>query len=129
MVNKAILVGRMGRDPESRTTSGGQDVCNFSIATDESYKNKAGEKVSKAEWHNIVVWGKLAGIVSQYGAKGKLVYVEGRLQTREWTDKEGNKKRTTEIVAYTFKLLSAKEKEEESPRAADGRIIDDDIPF
>ena len=124
MVNKAILVGRMGRDPESRTTSGDQDVCNFSIATDESYKNKAGEKVSKTEWHNIVVWGKLAGIVSQYGAKGKLVYVEGRLQTREWEDKDGNKKRTTEIVADTFKLLSAKEKESEREV-----VSDEDIPF
>src|ERR1700747_2424001 len=98
-VNKVILVGRLGRDPETRYTGGGQAVGNFSVATDETYKDKAGERQKRTEWHKIVVWAKQAEIAQQYLKKGALVYIEGRIQTREWDDKEGQKSSTTEIVA------------------------------
>src|SRR6266478_3315542 len=96
-VNKAILVGRLGRDPETRYTSGGQAVCNFTMATDETYKDRAGERQKRTEWHRIVVWAKQAEIAQQYLHKGSLIYLEGRIQTREWTDKEGQKRTSFEI--------------------------------
>lgn len=106
MINKVILIGRLGKDPEVRYTAGGQAVANFSVATDESYKNREGEKVQKTEWMNIVMWGKLAEVAQQYLKKGQLVYLEGKLQTRSWEDKQtGAKKYTTEIVAFTLKML------------------------
>lgn len=98
-VNKVILVGHLGRDPEMRYTPGGQPVTNFSIATDESYTGKDGQKVEKTEWHRIVVWGKQAEFCGNYLAKGRMVYVEGKLETRKWTDKDGAEKYTTEIKA------------------------------
>ncbi|MFZ0637284.1 MAG: single-stranded DNA-binding protein [Candidatus Acidiferrales bacterium] len=107
-VNKAILVGRLGRDPETRFTSGGQAVCNFTMATDESFKDRAGERQKRTEWHRIVLWGKLAEIAQQYVKKGHLIYIEGRIQTREWTDKSGNKKYTTEIVGNAMKMLTSR---------------------
>ena len=93
-VNKAILVGRLGRDPETRYTSGGQAVCNFTMATDETYKDRAGERQKRTEWHRIVVWGKQAEIAQQYLHKGSLIFVEGRIQTRQWDDHEGQKRTT-----------------------------------
>ena len=109
-VNKVILVGRLGRDPETRYTSGGQAVANFTLATDESYKSRSGERQKRTEWHRIVVWGKLAEIVQQYLKKGKLVYIEGRIQTRQWEDKrDGQKRTTTEIVASSMKMLGSRE--------------------
>jgi len=107
-VNKVILVGRLGRDPETRYTGGGQAVANFSMATDESYKDKNGERQKRTEWHKIVVWSKLAEIAQQYLKKGSLLYLEGRLQTREWQDKEGQKRTTTEIVAANFRMLGGR---------------------
>src|SRR5713101_6539360 len=107
-VNKVILVGRLGRDPETRYTGGGQAVANFSMATDESYKDKNGERQKRTEWHRIVVWSKLAEIAQQYLKKGSLLYLEGRLQTREWQDKEGQKRTTTEIVATNFRMLGGR---------------------
>jgi len=107
-VNKVILVGRLGRDPETRFTGGGQAVANFSMATDESYKDKNGERQKRTEWHKIVVWSKLAEIAQQYLKKGSLLYLEGRLQTREWQDKEGQKRTTTEIVATNFRMLGGR---------------------
>jgi single-strand DNA-binding protein len=107
-VNKAILVGRLGRDPETRYTSGGQAVCNFTLATDETYKDRAGERQKRTEWHRIVVWAKQAEIAQQYLHKGSLVYVEGRIQTRQWDDKEGQKRSTTEIVATNFRMLGGR---------------------
>src|SRR5579864_6356548 len=98
-VNKVILVGRLGRDPETRYTGAEQAVCNFSLATDETYKDRSGERQKRTEWHRIVVWAKQAEIAQQYLRKGSLVYVEGRIQTRQWDDKEGQKRSTTEIVA------------------------------
>jgi single-strand DNA-binding protein len=109
MINKAILVGRLGRDPETRYTSGGQAVCNFTMATDESFKSRTGERQQRTEWHRIVMWGKLAEIAQQYLKKGQLVYIEGRLQTRQWDDKrDGSKKTTTEIVANSMKMLGGR---------------------
>jgi single-strand DNA-binding protein len=107
-VNKAILVGRLGKDPETRYTSGGQAVCNFSLATDETYKDRSGERQKRTEWHRIVVWAKQAEIAQQYLRKGSLVYVEGRIQTRQWDDKEGQKRTTTEIVATNFRMLGGR---------------------
>lgn len=108
-VNKAILVGRLGRDPETRYTSGGQAVANFTLATDESYKDRSGERQKRTEWHRIVLWGKLAEIAQQYLKKGMLVYIEGRIQTRQWEDKrDGQKRQTTEIVANVMRMLTSR---------------------
>ena len=107
-VNKVILVGRLGRDPETRYTGGGQAVANFSMATDESYKDKNGERQKRTEWHKIVVWGKLAEIAQQYLKKGSLLFLEGRIQSREWQDKEGQKRTSFEIVASNFRMLGGR---------------------
>jgi single-strand DNA-binding protein len=107
-VNKVILVGRLGRDPETRYTGGGQAVANFSVATDETYKDRNGEKQKRTEWHKIVVWGKQAEIAQQYLKKGSLVFIEGRIQSREWQDKEGQKRTSFEIVANNFRMLGGR---------------------
>src|SRR5216110_2242666 len=107
-VNKVILVGRLGRDPETRYTGGGQAVANFSVATDETYKDKAGDRQKRTEWHKIVVWGKQAEIAQQYLKKGSLVFVEGRIQSREWQDKEGQKRTSFEVVASNFRMLGGR---------------------
>ncbi len=104
-VNKVILVGRLGRDPETRYTSSGQAVCNFSMATDESFRDRSGERQKRTEWHKIVVWGKLAEICQKYLKKGSQIYLEGRIQTRQWDDKEGNKRTSLEIVASAMQML------------------------
>lgn len=108
MVNKAILIGRLGKDPEVRYTPDGTMVTNFNLATDEQWKDKNGEKVQKTEWHRIVTFGKLAEICGNYLVKGKLVFIEGRIQTRAWEDKDGAKRSTTEIVASDMKMLDSK---------------------
>jgi len=108
-VNKVILVGRLGKDPETRYTSGGQAVCNFSLATDESFKDKSGERQKRTEWHRIVVWAKQAEIAQQYLKKGAQIYLEGRIQSREWTDKENQKRTSYEIVATNFRMLGSKQ--------------------
>jgi len=109
MVNKVLLIGRLGRDPDVRYTPDGTMVVNFSIATDETYKNKQGLKVSQTEWHKIVVFGKLAEICGNYLVKGKLVFIEGKLQTRTWDDKDGGGKRSsTEILASNMQMLDSK---------------------
>jgi single-strand DNA-binding protein len=107
-VNKVILVGRLGRDPETRFTGGGQAVANFSVATDETYKDKNGERQKRTEWHKIVVWGKQAEIAQQYLKKGSLIFIEGRIQSREWQDKEGQKRTSFEIVASNFRMLGGR---------------------
>jgi single-strand DNA-binding protein len=105
-INKVILIGNLGADPEVRFTQGGQAVANFRIATSESWTDKqSGQKTEKTEWHRIVVWGKLAELCGEYLKKGRQCYAEGRLQTREWTDKEGKKNYTTEVVANTVQFL------------------------
>jgi single-strand DNA-binding protein len=107
-VNKVILVGRLGRDPETRYTGGGQAVANFSVATDETYKDKAGDRQKRTEWHKIVVWGKQAEIAQQYLKKGSLIFIEGRIQSREWQDKEGQKRTSFVIVANYFRMLGGR---------------------
>ena len=105
-VNKVILVGRLGRDPELKYTASGTPFCRFSMATDDSWTDKgSGERSEKTEWHNIVVWDKLAEICNNYLTKGRLVYIEGSLQTREWDDKEGVKRKTTEVRARDMVML------------------------
>jgi single-strand DNA-binding protein len=104
-VNKVILVGNLGKDPELRYTPGGQPVCDLRIATTDSYSGKDGERKETTEWHTVVVWGKQAENCSQYLSKGRQVYVEGRLRTRSWDDKEGKKRYATEIVANTVQFL------------------------
>jgi single-strand DNA-binding protein len=104
-VNKVILVGHLGSDPEIRYTSGGTPVGNFRMATTERWMSKNGERAERTEWHRIVVWGKLAEICAEYLTKGKQVYVEGRLQTRQWQDKEGVKRFTTEVTATNMVML------------------------
>ena len=109
MINKVILVGRLGKDPEIKSTAGGQTVAKFSVATDERFTDKNGEKQERTEWHNIVAWGKLAEICGQYLRKGKLVYIEGSIRTDSWEDKESGQKRyRTDIVANTMKMLDRK---------------------
>ena len=105
-VNKVILVGNLGRDAELRYTPGGAAVAKVSIATTEVWTDKSGERKDKTEWHSVDIWGKQAETLSEYLTKGKQVYVEGRLQTREWTDKDGNKRKTTDIKADRVVLLS-----------------------
>lgn len=107
-VNKVILVGRLGRDPETRYTGSGQAVANFTLATDSTYKDRSGERQKRTEWHRIVAWGKLAEICQQYLKKGSQVYIEGRLQTRDWEDKSGQKRSTTEIVASDMRMLGSR---------------------
>ena len=153
-MNRAILVGRLGRDPETRYTSGGQAVCNFTLATDETYRDRNGERQKRTEWHRIVVWGKQAEIAQQYLHKGSLIFVEGRIQTRQWDDREGQKRTTVEIVASNFRMLGGRgeggmavgagagagagEAEPQAAAAAAGaaaeempstEISDEDIPF
>jgi single-strand DNA-binding protein len=104
-VNKVILIGNLGRDPELRYTQGGQAVASFSIATTENFTKKNGEREERTEWHRIVAWARTAELCAQYLSKGRSVYIEGRLTTREWENKEGQKQRTTEIVAQTVQFL------------------------
>ena len=104
-INKVILIGRLGADPEVRYTANGGAVANFNLATNESWTDKAGQKQEKTEWHRIVVWGKLGELCGQYLTKGRQAFVEGRLQTREWNDKDNAKRYTTEIVAQNIQFL------------------------
>src|SRR3954464_6824549 len=109
-VNKVILVGNLGRDPEVRYTPNGQAVANFTVATNDSWTDKAGQKQDRTEWHRVVVWAKLAELCGEYLSKGRQVYLEGRLQTREWTNKEGVKQYTTEVVANQVVFLASGER-------------------
>jgi len=113
MVNRVTLIGRLGNDPEVRYTPDGAMITSFNLATDESYKKKAtGEKVEKTEWHKVSVFGKLAEICGKYLVKGKLVYIEGKLSTNKWTDKEGNTRYTTQIIAGDMKMLDSRKNEQ-----------------
>ena len=141
MINKVILVGNVGRDPEIRYTPSGDAVANFSVATSERWKDKnSGEMQERTEWHRIVAWRRLGEICGEYLSKGRQVYIEGKIQTREWEDKDGNRRYTTEIIANEMKMLGPKEggggyKPAEPPGAKeyDGPPLqseqEDDIPF
>lgn len=143
-LNKVMLIGNLGKDPEVRYTTSGQAVATFNLATTDKYKNKqSGEWEEKTEWHRVTLWGKLAEIAGEYLAKGKTVYIEGRLQTRKWTDRDGNDRYTTEIVADRMQMLGGRSdggsgggRRQEAGGVADTTVSydepafqDDDIPF
>ncbi|MDD2736205.1 MAG: single-stranded DNA-binding protein [Desulfuromonadaceae bacterium] len=138
-LNKVMLIGNLGKDPEVRFTASGQAVAGFSLATSEKFKGKNGEWEERTEWHNITLWGKLAEISGEYLSKGKTIYVEGRLQTRKWQDKSGNDRYTTEIVGDKMQMLSPKGEKsggDNSPAPKSNSsnyeeppFQDDDIPF
>ena len=134
-VNKAILLGTLGKDPEVKHTQAGSSIVNFSIATSESWKDKTtGKKVEKTEWHNVVAFGTLADIISKYTKKGSKVYVEGSIKTRKWQDKEGKDRYTTEIVANELQMLDSKPAVQASEKSAPAEYVpdgfeDDSIPF
>ena len=107
-VNRVILIGNLGKDPEIRSLEGGVKVANFSLATTETYKGKNGEKVEQTEWHNIVLWRGLAEVAESYLKKGSSIFIEGKIKTRDWTDKDGNKRYTTEIVADNMVMLGSR---------------------
>lgn len=107
-VNKVILIGRLGKDPEVKYTPSGAPVAKFSLATDETFKDRAGEQQRRTEWHNIVAWSKLAEICGEYLTKGKQVYIEGKIQSRQWEDQSGNKRTSYEIIARDMKMLGSK---------------------
>ena len=109
MLNKVMLIGNLGKDPEIRYTSGGDAVATLSLATTERWKDKSGEQKEQTEWHRVTAWGSLAEIMGKYLHKGSKVYIEGKLQTRKWQDKEGNDRYTTEIRADQLKMLDGKE--------------------
>ena len=104
-VNKVIIIGRLGADPEVKTVSGGQTVARLSVATSENWTDREGQKQERTEWHKVVVWGKLAELCGKYLSKGRQAYIEGRLQTRSWEDQQGQKRYATEIVANTVQFL------------------------
>jgi len=140
-LNKVMLIGNLGKDPEVRYTASGTAVAGFSLATSDRTKNKNGEWEERTEWHNITLWGRLAEIAGEYLAKGKTVYIEGRLQTRKWQDRDGRDRYTTEVIADKMVMLSGKG--DGSPKSGAGRPEgheapsfeepsfnpDDDIPF
>ncbi len=153
-VNKVILIGRLGKDPEVKYTPSGAPVAKFSLATDESFKDRSGEQQKRTEWHNIVVWNKLAEICGEYLTKGKLVYIEGSIRSRQWEDQAGNKRTAYEIVAREMRMLGSKADSERAsvaaverpassappppseprapepdPQPPDTQITDEDIPF
>tara|TARA_B100000676_G_C18025655_1_gene815426 strand:+ start:941 stop:1378 length:438 start_codon:yes stop_codon:yes gene_type:complete len=116
-VNKVILVGNLGKDPEVKYLENGTAVANFTVATSESYKDKEGKRIDQTEWHNVVVWRKLAEIAETYLKKGSQIYLEGKLRTRSWEDQQGNKRYATEVVADTFTMLGKKEESQSSQNA------------
>jgi len=135
-INKVILIGNLGGDPEVRYTPSGRPVANFNIATTENWTNKDGGKEERTEWHRIVAWGRLGEICGEYLHKGRSVYIEGKLQTRSWEDREGNKRYTTEILAQTMQMLGpagkegkATGREERYPVEEPITVPEDDIPF
>ena len=131
-VNKVILVGNLGKDPEVRYLDNGVAVANFSLATTENYKNKAGERVSQTEWHNIVLWRGLAEVAEKYLKKGASVYIEGKIKTRKWEDKEGNTRYNTEILADNMTMLGGKQSQESGSTATTADTANDkadDLPF
>jgi len=142
-LNKVMVIGRLGQDPETRYMPSGDAVCNLSVATDESYKNKDGQKVDKTEWHRVSMFGKLAEIAGQYLTKGAQVYIEGKLETRKWQAQDGSDRYTTEIKAFSMQMLDSKgagQQQQSAPPAqqqpaSGGQMpppaddIDPDVPF
>ncbi len=137
-INKVILVGNVGKDPEVRHLDSGVAVTTFPLATSETYRNKEGQKVTNTEWHNIVLWRGLAEVAEKYVKKGNPLYIEGKIRTRSWEDKDGNKRYTTEIIADNMQMLGSRQSQEETaastPENSNGIDIgnipeEDDLPF
>ncbi|MEE8437707.1 MAG: single-stranded DNA-binding protein [Candidatus Neomarinimicrobiota bacterium] len=128
-VNKVVLVGHLGSDPDSRYTPSGTAVVNFTLATNEAWRDSNGESQEKTEWHRCVMFGKSAELAGEWLKKGQLVYIEGKLQTRNWEDKDGNKRYTTEIVSDVFTMLGRKMNESEKPVVTSSGDDEDDLPF
>jgi single-strand DNA-binding protein len=143
-LNKVLLIGRLGKDPELRYTPDGTPVASFSLATSENWTDKNGTRQEVTEWHNIVAWNRLADLSKRYLAKGRQVYIEGRIRSRDWTDRDGNKRRTTEIIASQMVLLGSRPQDTENnvhpmepvsrgpaepDSFGDPGITDSDIPF
>lgn len=130
-MNKAIILGNLGADPELRYTQNGKAVANFRVATNESWTDKDGKKQDRTEWHRVVVWEKLAELCGEYLAKGRQVLVEGKIQTRKWQDKDGKDQYTTEILAQSVKFIGGKNEKSEVRVDAGGppAMSDDDVPF
>ncbi len=133
-VNKVILIGRLGADPEIRYTPNGTAVANFRLATSENWTNKDGQREERTEWHRIVAFGKLGEICGEYLTKGKQIYVEGRIQTRSWDDRDGNKRWTTEIIATNMQMLGSSQTQmsdadETGVATDDVEQIEEDVPF
>jgi len=140
-INKAILIGNLGKDPELRYTASGTAVASFSLATTERFKNRNGEQQERTEWHNIVAWANLADICGKYLTKGRQVYIEGRIQSRSYDDRDGNKRYITEIVASEMKMLGrpgessgqgpqpTRQDDQDSGNSGPTFNPDDDIPF
>ncbi|MFV0291297.1 MAG: single-stranded DNA-binding protein [Mangrovibacterium sp.] len=139
-INKVILIGHVGQDPEVRYLDKDLAVANFSLATTERFTDKEGKRIENTDWHRVVAWRGLATVVEQYVKKGSKLYVEGKLRTHEWNDKEGNKRYTTEIYVETLEMLDSREKAANSPLAPTeiakevaspdlSRMEDDDLPF
>lgn len=120
MLNKVMLIGNLGADPETRFTQDGTCVCNLRLATSEKFKNRAGEQQERTEWHRIVLWGRLGEIANQYLTKGSKVYIEGKIETRKWQDRDGNDQYTTEIRANEMKMLGGKASQDSSHSAPAG---------
>lgn len=127
-VNKVILIGRLGNNPEIRYTNTGTAVANFNLATSENWNDKSGQRQERTEWHRVVVWGKLAELCEKYLSKGRQAFVEGRLQTRSWDDKDGNKRYTTEIVASTIQFLGSNAQAGANATAGAGAGMNDQGP-
>lgn len=133
-VNKVILIGRCGKDPETRYMTNGEAVTNVSLATSETWKDKSGEKQEKTEWHNLTFYKRLAEVVGEYVKKGSEIYVEGKIQTRKWQDKEGKDRYTTEIICHEMKMLGGKKEQSEEPKKSSAKPqatedFPDDVPF
>jgi len=137
MINKAIIVGNLGADPEIRYTQGGSQVANFNVATTERYKDQSGNWQESTEWHRVVAWARLAEICGEYLHKGSRVYIEGRIQTRKWQDQNGNDRYTTEIVAREMKMLDRRGESDQGQGQGGGAAepppygssMGDDVPF
>ncbi len=141
-VNKVIIIGRLGADPEVKTVAGDNTVARLSVATSENWKDRNGQKQERTEWHRVVVWGKLADLCGKYLSKGRQLYLEGRLQTRSWEDQQGQKRYTTEVVANTVQFLGATQQASHDQQSSAGNDFptqnfgpepsfdaDEEIPF
>ena len=130
-INKVILIGRVGKDPDLRTLQSGKSVVNVTLATSSKYKDRNGDQAEDTQWHRLVAYDKLADIISQYVHKGSLIYVEGSLKYGKYTDKDGNEKSTTDIIINQMQMLGGKAEQREAPRQQkeESLIGDDDIPF